>query len=772
MGQIYGILNTVNKKIYIGKTINTFERRYGLHGIYSVYFQTHNEHLKNSIEKYDTDSWEIHILEDDVETNEELIELEKEYINHFKSYNSKYGYNKTLGGEGAVASFNGPIICINTKEVFYSMADASRKMNIPFTNIASVINGTSAYTGDNVQFDKYEECKTYELKTVKKKEKRIICVNEQKIFNSITEASEFYGIERRNISHALNDDNQYSANGLQFRFYEEGQVYELQEKRGFKKVICINHQLIFNSVTEASENYNIATSTLQNVLNREYKHKGDLFFDYYEEGKDYSIENYNYKPGSKIICINTGKIYDSFKTAGEELFITPLFISKCCRGLQFDTKGYQFAYYEDGKEYKLRKNPKFIKKLAESLEKYQSIHINKKPKFICLNNMKVYSNYKEASEELNISAGSVGECLRGRMTHCKGYQFAYYIPGKTYRLKIIVPFTRKKVICIDDYKVFLNATNASKVYEISSDSIRACCNGSTRSSKGYQFAYYEPGINYELKDLAIINKASKPVICINTSKIYRSGYRASKDLNIDMRAIYSHLRGESPTAEGYQFAYYEYGKEYKLKKVRTPKTQIRCITTGEIFNTLQEASDKYNVVRGNITMVCQGNDRGTKRTFAGVHPKTGEPLKWEYLGEAKTQVSNRAVRCIETGVIYRSLSHAQEETGVQKANIRHVCNGTRKKAGGLTWEYVEGEEAPKYDVRTIRKNPNEKKVLCLNDGLIHNNISLAADYYGIKTASHLSTYLSGKSNTHHVRGYKFVYFDERYNFVLIPKGLK
>ena len=53
--------------------------------------------------------------------------------------------------------------------------------------------------------------------------------------------------------------------------------------------------------------------------------------------------------------------------------------------------------------------------------------------------------------------------------------------------------------------------------------------------------------------------------------------------------------------------------------------KIKCITTGEIFSYIKEASNKYNIDNSSITKCCKG-----KYKYAGIHPATGEKLKWEY----------------------------------------------------------------------------------------------------------------------------------------------
>ena len=46
----------------------------------------------------------------------------------------------------------------------------------------------------------------------------------------------------------------------------------------------------------------------------------------------------------------------------------------------------------------------------------------------------------------------------------------------------------------------------------------------------------------------------------------------------------------------------------------------------------------------------------------------------------------KAVLCIETNIIYPSITTARKLTGICK--ISDVCNGKRKTAGGYHWEFI------------------------------------------------------------------------------------
>lgn len=49
---------------------------------------------------------------------------------------------------------------------------------------------------------------------------------------------------------------------------------------------------------------------------------------------------------------------------------------------------------------------------------------------------------------------------------------------------------------------------------------------------------------------------------------------------------------------------------------------------------------------------------------------------------------SKQVMCVETGVVYPSLSEAARQLGFAKSNIVNVCNGRLKQAYGFNWKYV------------------------------------------------------------------------------------
>lgn len=96
MGFIYKITNSINDKVYIGKTTKTIEKRWRDHIYQSKRERQYNSALYNAMSKYGVDMFRIDPIEEC--SNDLLDDREKYWI---AQYNSNVtGYNLTSGGDG------------------------------------------------------------------------------------------------------------------------------------------------------------------------------------------------------------------------------------------------------------------------------------------------------------------------------------------------------------------------------------------------------------------------------------------------------------------------------------------------------------------------------------------------------------------------------------------------------------------------------------------------------------------------------------------------
>lgn len=91
--------------------------------------------------------------------------------------------------------------------------------------------------------------------------------------------------------------------------------------------------------------------------------------------------------------------------------------------------------------------------------------------------------------------------------------------------------------------------------------------------------------------------------------------------------------------------------------------------------------------------------KGTKRSEESKH-KASEAMLRYYADEdnrnrlkaIRKATRNRAIaiRCIDTGEVFKAVVDAENKYSIAHQNIIKVCRGQRKTAGGFRWEYVEG----------------------------------------------------------------------------------
>lgn len=97
MGVIYCAKNKHNNKVYVGKTVQELDVRWGHH--VNLANRGKNLYFYNAIRKYGSESFELSVLET-LDDEVALYEAEKKWIRDLNSSDHHFGYNSTYGGEG------------------------------------------------------------------------------------------------------------------------------------------------------------------------------------------------------------------------------------------------------------------------------------------------------------------------------------------------------------------------------------------------------------------------------------------------------------------------------------------------------------------------------------------------------------------------------------------------------------------------------------------------------------------------------------------------
>lgn len=110
--------------------------------------------------------------------------------------------------------------------------------------------------------------------------------------------------------------------------------------------------------------------------------------------------------------------------------------------------------------------------------------------------------------------------------------------------------------------------------------------------------------------------------------------------------------------------------------------------------------------------------------------------------------NSKSVINLDTGIIFSTIKEAAEWCNVkQQGGIGECCIGKRKTYGKhpienypLHWSFLEDKE--KKTIEEIEKDRNKHKerikVICLNNNMVFNNLSIAAEWSGLKKPTSIS----------------------------------
>ena len=226
---IYCIINKLNGKLYVGKTVNFIKRM----NSYRTNHHKAQPHLFNATTKYGWDNFLIEKLEENIELESVLNERERFWIRHLCSV--EFGYNCTYGGEGQIPSEE-----VREKIRLSKLGDRNPMKNeetrkkVSESNKGRISPRRGAIMSDSSKNKVSEGLKRYykdykkiwdedsKRKASKncKHKKRIICIETGIIYNSIKEAGALLGLHDRLISKCVNGKRKRTG-GLTFAPYKD-----------------------------------------------------------------------------------------------------------------------------------------------------------------------------------------------------------------------------------------------------------------------------------------------------------------------------------------------------------------------------------------------------------------------------------------------------------------------------------------------------------------------------------------------------------------------
>lgn len=172
----------------------------------------------------------------------------------------------------------------------------------------------------------------------------------------------------------------------------------------------------------------------------------------------------------------------------------------------------------------------------------------------------------------------------------------------------------------------------------------------------------------------------RAIICFETEERFESVTDAANAIGATWPLVSSALKRHG-ACRGFHFYYADEVKPDDSvfdRKVYKNSRPIICLETNERFESQAKAAKAVGVPREAIYAALRGHI-ATK----GLHFYYADEPEPDDLLPSKRGIR---VRCVETGVVYKTITQAAKETGASQAGIRGAASGM---AGGYRWEYVD-----------------------------------------------------------------------------------
>ena len=317
---IYKITNKINGKCYIGQS-NDIHRRWKQELAPNAKL---NPHLARAFEKYGIDNFEFEIIEEC--RREQLNEREQFYIEIYHSIDPKLGYNKTEGGDG------------NLGRHFIMSEEQKEKIR-------------KANTGRKYTDDKLVNVRYASQHKIDPNQIVIYCYETNKYYLSIGKAAKELNICKDSIRHVISGKikrtNNYrfckitdNINDFISKCEQEDIILKEKQEYEYKRSLLSKSEKlrIANLGKHYSDEVNKKKGRPGRKLSEETKNK---------IRQSASKNLYNNEHKKKVICIETGIVYDCINECARQLNIDKCCISRVCNGKSKKAGGYTFRFIEN-----------------------------------------------------------------------------------------------------------------------------------------------------------------------------------------------------------------------------------------------------------------------------------------------------------------------------------------------------------------------------------------------------------------------------------------
>lgn len=109
-------------------------------------------------------------------------------------------------------------------------------------------------------------------------------------------------------------------------------------------------------------------------------------------------------------------------------------------------------------------------------------------KVMCLNDGRIFASATDAANEYGLNPNTVSSQCRGRQAHAGGFFFTYEICNPP-PIPTNICFGKRRILCVETGQIFESAEEAARAFGISSSNIIKCARGKRKRPRTLNFRY-------------------------------------------------------------------------------------------------------------------------------------------------------------------------------------------------------------------------------------------------------------------------------------------
>jgi hypothetical protein len=113
-------------------------------------------------------------------------------------------------------------------------------------------------------------------------------------------------------------------------------------------------------------------------------------------------------------------------------------------------------------------------------------------------------------------------------------------------------------------------------------------------------------VSYRMKKPEVPSTHSRPIRCVDTGEVFPSQIAAALAHGTRPSNLSDHLKGKSITVGGRTYEYVDDATGIDKPKRNTSKRRVRCVDTGEEFESMTKAATAHNISTNGLSLHLRG----------------------------------------------------------------------------------------------------------------------------------------------------------------------